>query len=71
MSELPVIALTPGDCTGIGPEQTARILGDDRLKDDARVVVVGDVRVMELGMRQAGVSMTLRPYASPAKVDWS
>ena len=23
---LPIIALTPGDCTGIGPEQTARIL---------------------------------------------
>ena len=21
--ELPVIALTPGDCTGIGPEQTS------------------------------------------------
>lgn len=69
--ELPVIALTPGDCTGIGPEQTARILHDGRLKGDARVVVVGDMRVMELGMRQAGVSMTFRPYASPAKVDWS
>ena len=28
---LPVIALVPGDCTGIGPEQTARILADRRM----------------------------------------
>jgi 4-hydroxy-L-threonine phosphate dehydrogenase PdxA len=28
---LPIIALTPGDCTGIGPEQAARILHGRRL----------------------------------------
>lgn len=49
-SELPVIALTPGDCTGIGPEQIARILSDNRLADAARLVVVGDARVLEMGM---------------------
>ncbi len=38
-NELPVVALTPGDCTGIGPEQIARILSDDRLADAARLVV--------------------------------
>ena len=51
----PVIALTPGDCTGIGPELTARILHDGRMQDAARIVVVGDARVLDLGMRQAGV----------------
>ena len=30
---LPTIALVPGDCTGIGPEQTARILADGHLAD--------------------------------------
>lgn len=70
-TELPVIALTPGDCTGIGPEQTARILHDGRLKGDARIVVVGDVRVLELGMHQAGVSFAIRPYTRPSAVDWS
>ena len=38
----PVVALTPGDCTGIGPEQTARILHDGRLASTARLVVVGN-----------------------------
>jgi 4-hydroxythreonine-4-phosphate dehydrogenase len=67
----PIIALTPGDCTGIGPEQTARILHDGRLADAARIVVVGDARVLELGMRQAGVSFDFQHVASPAEAGWS
>lgn len=68
---LPKIALTPGDCTGIGPEQTARVLHDGRMSGVARIVVVGDKRVLELGMRQAGVSFAYRRYDSPAAVNWS
>ena len=67
----PVIALTPGDCTGIGPEQTARVLHDGRMAGTARLVVVGDARVLELGMRQAGVSFRYRRVKSPAEADWS
>ncbi|WGD54271.1 4-hydroxythreonine-4-phosphate dehydrogenase PdxA [Bradyrhizobium sp. CB1650] len=63
--ELPVIALTPGDCTGIGPEQTVRILSDDRLADVARLVVVGDARVLEMGMAHAGVKLKVERIASP------
>ncbi|NLS04119.1 4-hydroxythreonine-4-phosphate dehydrogenase [Rhizobium sp. P32RR-XVIII] len=70
-AELPVIALTPGDCTGIGPEQTARILHDGRMLETARIVVVGDIRVLDLGMRQAGVRLEYRRYDSPAAIDWS
>ena len=68
---LPVIALTTGDCTGIGPEQVARILADRRMAGTARLVVIGDARVLDLGMRQAGVSFAYRRYDSPAAVDWS
>lgn len=67
----PMIALTPGDCTGIGPEQIARILHDGRMDGTARLVVVGDARVLELGMRQAGVSFAYRRVSSPAEVDAS
>jgi 4-hydroxythreonine-4-phosphate dehydrogenase len=70
-TELPIIALTPGDCTGIGPEQTARILHDRRMSSTARIVVVGDARVIDLGMRQAGVSFSVKRYSSPAAIDWS
>jgi 4-hydroxythreonine-4-phosphate dehydrogenase len=68
---LPIVAVTPGDCTGIGPEQLARMLHDRRTAHTARVVVVGDARVLDLGMRQAGVSFEYRHYDSPAAVNWS
>src|SRR3546814_6729353 len=70
-NRLPIIAVTPGDCTGIGPEQLARILADRRMSGVARLVVVGDRRVVDLGMRQAGVAFDLRHCDSPAAVDWS
>jgi 4-hydroxythreonine-4-phosphate dehydrogenase len=61
----------PGDCTGIGPEQCARILADRRMARDARLLVVGDARVLEQGARDAGVALKLRAYAEPEAVDWS
>lgn len=71
MSERPVIAVTPGDATGIGPEITARVLSDRRMAETARLVVVGDVRVLERGMEYAGVEAPLRRYGRPSDVDWS
>lgn len=68
---LPILALTPGDCTGIGPEQTARLLSEGGFDGEARLVVVGDARVLDMGARHAGVSLDLVPYASPGAVDWN
>ncbi len=68
---LPVLGLMLGDCTGIGPEQCARVLADRRLADAARLLVVGDTRVLELGGRDAGVGVPWRSYAAPEDVDWS
>jgi 4-hydroxythreonine-4-phosphate dehydrogenase len=67
-SMLPTIALVPGDCTGIGPEQTARILADGNLADVAQLVVVGDARVLEMGMAHAGVQFDIERVASPRRV---
>jgi 4-hydroxythreonine-4-phosphate dehydrogenase len=71
MSNLPRVALLLGDCTGIGPELCARVLHDGRLKDSARMVVVGDVRVLEQGVRDAKVALPVRRITSIAAVDWS
>jgi 4-hydroxythreonine-4-phosphate dehydrogenase len=56
----PAIGLMLGDASGIGPEICAKLLASGRAQEHARVVVVGDVRVLELGMRDAGVRF---PYA--------
>jgi 4-hydroxythreonine-4-phosphate dehydrogenase len=67
----PVLALVPGDPTGIGPEQTARLLAESRLRGDARLLLVGDARVVRMGAEQAGVKLALSPVATPGEADWS
>ena len=67
---LPILGLMLGDATGIGPEQCARILADRRTADAARLLVVGDARVLEQGMRDAGVSFAWRCYGAPEEVQW-
>lgn len=42
----PLIGLMLGDVTGIGPEVSARVLADPTLHEQARMVVVGDARVL-------------------------
>ena len=71
MKYLPVLGFMLGDCTGIGPEQCARVLADRRLAGDARLLVVGDARVLAQGARDAGVTLEVKAYPGPEAVDWS
>jgi len=57
LNELPLLGLSLGDPTGIGPEQCARVLADGRLAAHARIRVFGDSRVLERGARDAGVRL--------------
>jgi 4-hydroxythreonine-4-phosphate dehydrogenase len=59
-----------GDCTGIGPELCARVLHDRRLADKARMIVVGDMRVLEQGMRDAKVTLPVKRVDSVAAASW-
>jgi 4-phospho-D-threonate 3-dehydrogenase / 4-phospho-D-erythronate 3-dehydrogenase len=68
---LPIIGLMLGDMTGIGPEISARLLAAGTLREAARIVVVGDARVLQLGCRDAGVAPRWRAYDSVAAIDWS
>jgi 4-phospho-D-threonate 3-dehydrogenase / 4-phospho-D-erythronate 3-dehydrogenase len=71
MSELPVIGLMLGDMTGIGPEISARLLAAGTLNPLARIAVVGDARVFELGCADAGVHPAWRAYRGVSAIDWS
>jgi 4-hydroxythreonine-4-phosphate dehydrogenase len=68
---LPVIGLMPGDMTGIGPEITAKLLASGKLRDVARIAVIGDARVLRLGCEDADVQPACRSYASVGAIDWS
>jgi 4-hydroxythreonine-4-phosphate dehydrogenase len=67
---LPIVALMLGDATGIGPELCARVLSDGRLDDAARLLVVGDDRVLRQGARDAGVAVASHAVPAVAAIDW-
>jgi 4-phospho-D-threonate 3-dehydrogenase / 4-phospho-D-erythronate 3-dehydrogenase len=70
-TSLPVLGLMLGDMTGIGPEISAKLLADGALKSVARIAVIGDARVLELGCKDAGVRPEWRNYPSVSAIDWS
>jgi 4-hydroxythreonine-4-phosphate dehydrogenase len=66
----PRLGLLLGDCTGIGPELIAKVLSDGHVREVARIVVIGDVRVLERGMRDAKVSLQYTVVPNVAAIDW-
>ena len=67
----PTVGLMLGDMTGIGPEISAKLLASGAMKSVARVVVIGDARVLELGCKDAGVSLDWKTYPDVDAIDWS
>ncbi|GJD64459.1 4-hydroxythreonine-4-phosphate dehydrogenase PdxA [Methylobacterium frigidaeris] len=53
----PVLAVAIGDPAGIGPELAAKVAADPEIRSAARLVIVGDARVLERGAEQAGLSL--------------
>jgi 4-hydroxy-L-threonine phosphate dehydrogenase PdxA len=70
VAELPVLALVLGDATGIGPEISARWLEESPHREVARIVVVGDARVLELGARDARVKLDYVKVGGVGDIDW-
>jgi 4-phospho-D-threonate 3-dehydrogenase / 4-phospho-D-erythronate 3-dehydrogenase len=71
MNDLPVLGLMLGDMTGIGPEISAKLLSAGTMKPIARIVVIGDARVLELGCDDAKVKLKWQTYQNPSAIDWS
>ena len=66
MTQPPTIGVMLGDVTGIGPEITAKVLAAGIAKDRANLIVIGDARVLDLGIRDAGVNL---PYTQHPSID--
>ena len=56
--ERPLIALAMGDPAGISPELAARLIVSPRTAAAARLVVIGDRRILESGAKAAGLTLT-------------
>ena len=62
----PTVALAMGDPAGISPELTAKLLALDDVREAARLVVIGDRRVLEDGARIAKVTLDMDVVAADA-----
>ena len=57
----PVIAVTLGDPSGIGPEIVARSLADTPADAPARLLAVGDAAALRRGVNACGLDLEVRP----------
>src|SRR5258706_2872705 len=48
-SDPPAIAFAMGDPSGISPELSARLLAEPEIRQEARVIVFGDKRILDMG----------------------
>lgn len=55
-----VLAITPGDPGGIGPEVVAKALATGQPQQVCRPLVVGSIELMQRGINTAGVNLKLR-----------
>jgi 4-hydroxythreonine-4-phosphate dehydrogenase len=66
----PLIGVMLGDPTGIGPEVAVKALASGEARDAARLVVIGDERVLELGMRDAGLRLPYTVHQRVEDISW-
>ena len=66
----PLIGLMLGDAAGIGPEITVKALASGALEGVGRAVLLGDRRVLELGIREAGVDIPYTTHTSLAGAEF-
>ena len=70
-ASIPTIALAMGDPAGISPELTAKLLGLDEIRAAAKLVVFGDIRILEAGAKIAGDMPDLQVVEPGAPIDAS
>ena len=67
MSEAPIIALTMGDPSGVGPEVIAKALCGGAVGSEYRLVVIGDRSRLALAASCCGLSIDLNVISRPAE----
>ncbi len=65
----PLLAITTGDPAGIGPEISLRVASDSGCRAAARIVLIGDLAVLEANRDRLGIALPLAAVSSPAAAD--
>lgn len=62
----PILGISVGDPSGIGPEITAKALNERNMYDICRPLVVSDMEVMRAAIAFSGLSLELNPVETPS-----
>jgi 4-hydroxythreonine-4-phosphate dehydrogenase len=65
LNQLPVVAITMGDASGIGPEIIVKALARPEICTWARALVVGDVERLREAIKITGAAVQVRAVTSP------
>ena len=68
MKDRPIVVITIGDPSGIGPEVTAKALADGEVYESCRPLVIGSKAVMEEAIRLVKGHLACRTVSSPGEV---
>lgn len=68
--EKPIIGIIIGDGSGVGPELTAKLAVRGILEEEARPVVIGDVRLWEKALKETGSCVKWRRFQDMDQVNW-
>ena len=68
MDSTPIIALTMGDPSGIGPEVIIKAFQDDTLPLQSRVVVIGDARLLQETAKKYAPEILIHTINKPEAV---
>lgn len=69
-AEKPVLGITLGDAAGVGPEIVAKVVAKGFLEEYCRPIIIGDVRVLEMGMKIANVTFPYTVIETIEAADW-
>jgi len=67
----PVLGITMGDPAGIGPEIAAQALADPKVRESARLLVIGDARVMVVAGRIGGLDLQVHALARVSEASFA
>jgi 4-hydroxythreonine-4-phosphate dehydrogenase len=66
----PILGVLLGEAAGIGPEIVAKLCAQDRVSPYCRPVLIGDIRVLKLGQKIAGVEFPVCVIEDIAQASW-
>ncbi|WP_273854259.1 4-hydroxythreonine-4-phosphate dehydrogenase PdxA [Guptibacillus spartinae] len=65
MTAKPIIAITMGDPSGVGPEVIVKSFKDEAIYDNSSLFVIGDRKMLERAIDVTGVQLDVRSIAEP------